>query len=325
MSKRNGICVAGSILLDKIYHISAFPSSGELTQIKDISYAPGGLVPNVACDIKRIRNDIEVCAAGRVGKDEEYRYIKNYLENSGVNTEMIVEDAKEKTSFTDVMSVVGGQRTFFTYAGASSKFGVDDIYLEKLDSKMLHLGYFLLLDKVDNGDGLKILKKATELGIETSIDLVSENSDRYSLIIPCLPYVDYLIINEIEASAITRISPENNNLEAIARKLRELGVRKKVIIHKSDISVCLSDDGFNVLPSFDVPKEYIKGTTGAGDAFCAGALIGIYDGLCDAEILEIASCAAVTSLCAPDATSGVLAQGEFANVKKQFERKKICL
>ena len=325
MKKRFGISVAGSILLDKIYEISAFPSSGELTQIRNISLAPGGLVPNVACDIKRISNAIPVSAIGRVGKDQEYQYIKNYLQNNGVCTSGIIEDENEKTSFTDVMSIPGGQRTFFTYAGASASFGFADIDLENLDSKILHLGYFLLLDKVDNGDGLKILKRAKELGIKTSIDLVSENSDRYSLIIPCLPYVDYLIINELEASSITGIESTNNNLEKTAKKLFELGVNEKVIIHKTDLSVCLSKDGFTVLPSFNIPKEYIKGTTGAGDAFCAGALIGIYEGLTDYEILDLGSCAAATSLSAADATSGIMPKEQFAQIKNSFERKKICL
>ncbi len=325
MNNRHGISVAGTVLLDKINEISAYPESGELTKINSISLGVGGCVPNVSCDLKKIRPALDVYAMGKIGADADGKYIVDYLASAGVDTSKIIVDESDNTSMTQVMSVTGGQRTFFTYPGTSSDFGYSDIDFKAMRAKILHLGYFLLLDKVDSGDGLKILKKAKEEGIETSIDLVSENSDRYSLVLPCLPYTDYLIINELEASKLTGIEPTNENLEKISRRLMELGVKKKVIIHKPDLSTALSENGFTVVPSLEVKKEEIKGTTGAGDAFCAGALIAIYDNLSDKEILEFASSVAVVSLFAPDATSGIVCEEEIKKICKNKERKKICL
>ena len=325
MKKRNGISVAGTVLIDKINEISAYPESGELTKINGVSLAVGGCVPNVACDLKKVRPSLDVFAIGKIGNDSDGKYITSYLNDAGVNTDKIVIDNSDNTSFTQVMSVKGGQRTFFTYPGTSSTFSFEDIDFSEMDSKILHLGYFLLLDKVDSGDGVRILKEAQERGIETSIDLVSENSDRYSIVIPCLPYTDYLIINEVEASNLTGISPENENLEKISQKLMSLGVKKKVIIHKPDVSSALSKDGFTLVPSYEISKEEIKGTTGAGDAFCAGALIGIYDDLSDKEILEFASAVAMFALFSPDATSGIRSEDIIKKFSKNKERKKICL
>ncbi|MBE6537801.1 MAG: carbohydrate kinase family protein [Ruminococcaceae bacterium] len=325
MSEKTGISVAGTVLLDKINEISAYPESGELTKISSIKLGVGGCVPNVSCDLKKIRPDLDVYAIGKIGTDADGKYIVDYLNNAGVNTEKIITDPGDNTSMTQVMSVTGGQRTFFTYPGTSSTFGYSDIDFDALDAKILHLGYFLLLDKVDSGDGLKILAEAKKRGIKTSIDLVSENSDRYSLVLPCLPYTDYLIINELEASKLTGIEPTNENLEKISRKLMELGVKEKVIIHKPDLATALSDEGFTVVPSFEVSKNDIKGTTGAGDAFCAGALIGIYDSLSDKEILEFASSVALVSLFAPDATSGIVNEEEIKKICENKDRKRICL
>lgn len=302
---RSGIAIAGSVIVDKINEIGAYPQSGELTQITAIQRSVGGCVPNVALDLKKIRPDLTIRAIGKVGQDEEGAYVKDILAGGNVDVSGIAVSQTMKTSFTDVMSVTGGQRTFFAYAGACADFGAEDIDFDALDSKMLHLGYFLLLDKIDRGDGLKILQKASALGIKTSIDLVSENSDRYALVAPCLPYTDYLIINEIEAGKLTGMEPLDENLEVIARKLRQMGVREKVIIHKPDRSVCLSDAGFSCLGSYILPDGYIKGTTGAGDAFCAGALIGIYEGWEDQSIMEFASGCAVMALGSADATSGL--------------------
>ena len=301
--------MAGTILVDKINEISAYPASGELTKILSVSRAVGGAVPNVGIDIKRVDPTITVKAVGKIGNDGEGDFLVNTLEENGVDSSLLVR-GEMPTSFTDVMSIVGGQRTFFTYPGACADFGYEDVDFENLDAKMLHLGYFLLLDKIDGGDGERILKKAKKMGIKTSIDLVSENSDRYHIVKSCLKYVDNVIINELEAGMIAGVEPKAENLERIARAIKDMGVSERVIIHMPEIGVCLSDNGFFEVPSWELPKEFIKGKTGAGDAFCAGALIGIYRGLDEMGVLTLASKAATVSLSAPDSIGGMISEAE---------------
>ena len=87
-------------------------------------------------------------------------------------------------------------------------------------------------------------------------------------------------------------------------------------------SVCCNKSGeITFLESFNLPEGYIKGTTGAGDAFCAGALLGIYNGLSDTEILNFGRVAAAMSLAAADATSGVIDIKESEKRCECFERK----
>lgn len=311
---KSGIAVAGTILVDSINEISAYPEKGELTKIHSVEKAVGGCVPNVAIDLKRLSPSLPVKAIGKIGDDENGSYVSRTLEENGVDVSLVTK-AQDKTSFTEVMSVVGGQRTFFTYAGASSLFGKEDVDFDLLDARMLHLGYFLLLDKVDGGDGLRILQEATLRGIKTSIDLVSENSNRYSLVLPCLPYVDNLIINEAEAGSLCGILPTKENLFQIAKTLKDMGVRERVIIHTPEGSLCQSDSGRTLLGALSLPNGYIQGTTGAGDAFCAGALLGIYEGASDEDILKIATVAATGALSTKDATSGLTA---LATLKERF-------
>lgn len=317
MNNKTGIAVAGTILVDKLNEIGAYPASGELTKILSVSRAVGGAVPNVGIDIKRVDPTIPVCAIGKIGNDAEGDFLVNTLEENGVDASLLVRGDKP-TSFTDVMSIVGGQRTFFTYPGACADFGVDDVDFDKLDAKMLHLGYFLLLDKVDGGDGEKILKAAQERGIKTSIDLVSENSDRYYIVKSCLKYTDNVIINELEAGMIAGIEPSHENLEKIARAIKDMGVSERVIIHMPETGVCLSDNGFFELPSWELPKGFIKGKTGAGDAFCAGALIGIYRGLDEMGILTLAQKSATASLSAADAIGGMVSEAEIDAILKEM-------
>ena len=81
------------------------------------------------------------------------------------------------------------------------------------DAKIFHLGYLLLLDKLEVADeeygvaAARALKGLKDKGFITSIDMVSEEGDRYKQVLfPCLPYIDYLIINEVEAGNSTGIA-----------------------------------------------------------------------------------------------------------------------
>ena len=323
--EKSGIAVGGTIIVDTINVISRYPSVGELAHISLVSKAVGGCVPNVAVDLKQIDPGMQVSAIGNVGSDEDGTLVRKVLSSYGVDISAM-KDVPEKTDCTQVMSVAGGQRTFFTYSGASAQFGVEDIDFTVLNARILHMGYFLLLEKIDAGDGAEILKRATEAGIKTSIDLISENSDRYKNVIPCLLYTDYLIINEVEAGRIAGIDCAEENIPSVAERLLELGVREKVIIHFSRGSVCASRNGnVTALGSFVLPEGYIKGTTGAGDAFCAGALYGIYNGLSDEKILEYGTVCATMALREQDAVSGLTDIATALEKCRGYERRILCL
>ena len=146
---RTGIAVAGTVIVDKIKEISAYPEAGQLTQIRSIKNAIGGCVPNVALDLKKIAPQLKVSAIGTIGDDMEAVFVKGTLAEGGLDVSRLTVKAGEQTSFTDVMSIPGGQRTFFTYPGASAGFGVEDVDFAAVNAKILHLGYFLLLETAD--------------------------------------------------------------------------------------------------------------------------------------------------------------------------------
>ena len=106
--ERCGITVAGSILVDKINEISSYPARGELTQILGLKKAVGGCVPNVAIDLKKICPSLPVYAAGKIGKDEEGNFVLECLRQDGVDVTGVLVSEEEKTSFTEVMSVING-------------------------------------------------------------------------------------------------------------------------------------------------------------------------------------------------------------------------
>ena len=122
---------------------------------------------------------------------------------------------------------------------------------------------------------------------------------------------------QIRVRLATVCVPEESAAGGVPQNLNaERAVRK-------DRGVCLSDEGFTLMPAYAASKEFIKGKTGAGDAFCSGALLGIYKGLSDYDILDLASQAAVASLRTADATSGVVSRKELNELCKDLGREEI--
>lgn len=148
----------------------------------------------------------------------------------------------------------------------------------------------------------------------TSVDIVSEASDRFSkLVPPALKHVDYCIINEYEAGKTTGIPLRdeagklNKQLMPDAlHALKALGVTRWAAIHVPEGCFGLDEHGsFISLPSLKLPHDFIRSTTGAGDAFCAGVLYGAHEDMPLKEALRLGTAAAAASLGASDANSGV--------------------
>ena len=75
------------------------------------------------------------------------------------------------------------------------------------------------------------------------------------------------------------------------------------------------------MPSLELPSDWIKGSVGAGDAFCAGMLYSLLTGMPDEDGMKLASCAAAANLAATDSISGALPLAETLALGNRFPRK----
>ena len=281
-----GIIVAGSMIVDNLKKIDIYPGPCNLTPIRKNEMALGGLVNNCIQDLARIDPEIPLKALGIVGDDTCGNFI---FEKLGKFSTIDVSALQKRgdTSFTDVMyDSVRRTRAYFQFYGSNADLCIDDFDFDKVTGSIMHVGYMLLLDNLDQPHPVygtkmgEVLHKAQSYGIKTSIDIVSEESDRYRTVVaPALKYVDYCIINEMEAGKIVGIPASDEdghiieeNMPKICRALRELGVRDWIIVHARDASYGLDTDGtFIRMDCIDIPRSLIVATTGAGDAFCSGA------------------------------------------------------
>ena len=338
MGERRGIAIAGNMLVDIVKSISGYPEIGKLTFISELSRSVGGAVPNTAIDLAKIDRTLPVSAVGKVGMDENGRFVVSELQKNGINVNAVCYDENTETGFTDVMSVPSGERTFFCKKGTNATFAPTDVDIDSLSCDLLHIGYILLLEKFDEPDeeyGTKMARFLSEVqkrGIETSIDVVTDaNADFGKMVIPALKYANYVIINEIECCATFGMDAyhENGklnreNVKLCMQKMVEHGVSGKVIIHCKERGFLLDakSGDFIEVPSLKIPKEQIKGSVGAGDAFCAASLYGIYNSFTDRQILEFASAAAACNLFAANSVDGMLPKNEILKMATKYDRLK---
>ena len=176
----------------------------------------------------------------------------------------------------------------------------------------------------------RFLHSVQKEGILTSVDMVSESSGNYGeKVIPALKYCDYLIVNELEICGIFGISPRgedgelsDENLLAAVKRAAECGVSRKIIVHSKERGFLydVKSGEMTSVSSLKIPKSEIKGSVGAGDAFCAGALYGLHNSFADKQLLEFASAAAACNLFCENSVDGMRSADEIIAVSNKYER-----
>ena len=318
---KKGIAVAGNMIVDMLYPTNGLPRPGELVTITgNMTRATGGCLCNDIIDLAVLDPSLPLTALGRVGDDAEGDFVLDKL-RALPNIDLGQIRRGGTTSYTLVMAdEVTKHRSFFQCRGANADFCEADIDWDALDVDLLHVGYILLLDALDAPDeayGTKmarLLHTAQTRGIKTSIDVVSEAGERFRhIVVPALKYTDYCVINELEAQATTGVTLTDGqcrlireNLPEALKRMKALGVSTWAVIHSPEGGFGLDEnDHYAAIDSLKLPEGYIKGSVGAGDAFCAGVLYAAWRGWTLPEALELGTAAAACSLSQPGGTEGM--------------------
>lgn len=330
--RKKGITVAGSLIADVFYKIDSYPKSGMLTNIREITQNIGG-TGNLILDLAKMDSSLQVHVSAIVGKDEGGNLmLKKLSQYDNINIQNITQ--KGSSSVTHVMNAQDTkQRTFFFHPAASDVYDESYIDWDMIQSDIFHLEYLLLMKKVDESDsiygthGAKILHDAQSRGMKTSIDIVSEQGNRASKIVPsALKHTDFCIINEVEAEAVTGIRftsqglVDNEKVKIVLKSLAEKGVGEWVVIHcpQAGYGYDCRNKNFVRVESLCLPEGYIKGTNGAGDAYCSGILYGAYQGMNLKKAMRYAAACAACSLSEENGTDGMRNKDEIWKLESQY-------
>lgn len=331
--KRSGVLAGGNWIIDRIKVIDRYPEQDGLARILEQSTGNGGSPYNLLKDLARLGAPFPLSGAGLVGEDDDGSFILEDCRAQGIEASHIRRTAAAPTSHTDVMTVKStGRRTFFYQPGANRLLDRKDVPLEDSRARIFHLGYLLLLDRLDelDSDGLtgaaRLFRSAQSLGFKTSSDVVSEDSDRVDGIINAsLPAINYFFPNEREAARIAGVSIKCGDgvdwegLSRAAQKMIDRGVNDLVCIHcpRGVLARTASGNEFRQA-SVELPVDRVVGAVGAGDAFAAGVLFGLHEGWDIEASLRLGVCSAASSLMHPASSEGVMPWRECLQLGQTF-------
>jgi sugar/nucleoside kinase (ribokinase family) len=236
------------------------------------------------------------------------------LDAAGIDTSRLATHPTAATTTAVVLIDVNGQRSFAYCPGATNE--VDRaLFLESLDlfarSRFTLVGYYSLLPNLEH-DLPELLAAIRQRGCRTALDSAGDGGGMEPLN-QILPYVDVYVPSYREAAHQTgRTDPE-----AILKVYRQCGAAGL-------LGVKLGADGALLSPA---PGRFVKvnpvkppgpvvDTTGAGDCFYAGLLVGLLRGMDVDQAGRLAAACGAQCITGKGATAAITDYAETARLAR---------
>lgn len=255
------IAVLGSLNLDTTYHVTRFPQPGETISANDKSSAPGGKGANQA--IAAVRSGAQVAFIGMVGEDNEGKFMREALQEDGIDTKFLQNDPRHGTGSAIITLDANGQNDIMVYAGAN--FGMDESLLKGTDDLFKDCDFLIAQFETPQAVTAAAFKQAKAHGVTTILNPAPAKE-----ILPeLLAVTDVVIPNESESEVLTGIAVDSEAaMLETADYFKAHGVNNLLITLGSRGVFYCTPHGHGMVPAFKVKAV---DTTAAGDTFI-GAL-----------------------------------------------------
>jgi ribokinase len=257
------IIAVGHGLVDIRFIVDRFPGPDEEAGITRQVRSVGGSAANVALDTVKLGGKAGVIL--KVGLDGFGRMIIDELMREKVDVSG-VKVCLGESGFTIVVIDGAGRIIMYGFKGAAERLEPHEI-----DETIISRGRFLHIASLREDTSLRAAELAKKHGLTVSWDpgrrLALKGLDAFR---DLLRNVDIVLVNRFEAKSLTGIDDPG---EAAAR-IMATGP-SIVVVKKGGEGVYVRSRGGEEidLPAFPVPR--VVDTTGAGDAFAAGLLLGL--------------------------------------------------
>lgn len=247
------VFVLGSLNMDITYYVDTLPCEGMTVSASGTAKAVGGKALNqaVACSY----SGAEVNLVGAVGNDDNGRYILEVLKNYDINLNDI-SCCDKQTGNAFVLVDNAGKNLIVVDEGANRY-----VPEKKLDEEILKNDYIVAQLETRTETVKFYFETAKKSGAKTVLNLSPYCDGAEKL----LPYTDFLIVNEYEASMFFKTKIQN--AEDCIKKRKVIGEKKELTV-----IITLGQDGAVIITNGNT--KHIKGnkvkavdTQGAGDAF----------------------------------------------------------
>lgn len=283
----------GSLNIDYTYRVDHFVRKGETLSSESLQVFSGGKGLNQS--IALAKAGVCTCHAGAIGADG--LFLLEQLQSAGVDTGWVAVLDTVRTGNAVIQNDKEGDNCIILYGGANqaiTKSQVDQVLAD------FGVGDYLLLQNEIN-ELPYIIAQAHKKEMKIVLNPSPMNDKVREL---PLELIDYLLLNEVEASQIL-----NRDLSAdiygpdIAKELREKFPGMVIVLTLgSDGSVYADDNQLFTQPAYPVRAV---DTTAAGDTFSGYFLAGILSGRSEKEAMDLAAKAAAIAVTRQGAASSI--------------------
>lgn len=311
-----GICTVDAIGQT----IDSFPPPGGLRLFDKLTLTTGGNAMN--CSIAMGKMGVACDVIVKVGRDALGEFVVSEAKRNGVGTEGIIHSDDSHTPYTFVCVLSGGQRSFFHTMGTNGTLAFPDINLDMVrKARFCFLTGTMVMKTLDGEQSAHLLKAAQQAGARTLLDTVYLDSASketwHAAIMPVLPVLDYFIPSLPEARAITGLKEP----EEMARFFQDRGCKNVAIKLDEGGAFCREAGGTQTrVAAYQVDK--VVDTTGAGDCWCAGFIVGLHEGLSMPEAALLGNATAAHCIQAPGASTGIVPLGRIREFQKKTPQRR---
>ncbi|WP_417897825.1 carbohydrate kinase [Bacillus haimaensis] len=244
----------------------------DLVDGKHFEKQAGGAPANVCATAVKLGGNAMFC--GKVGNDPFGHFLKQTLEQSKVDTSMLVLDDKHPTTLAFVSLKANGERDFTFNRGADAYLMDREIDQSKLEEcSILHFGSATaLLEDPFQTTYFNMMKSGKETGKFVSFDpnfrrdlWSGQVSNFVQLAQKGIMLADFVKVSEEEMEIITGTKDLQNG----ASVLHELGTKIVAVTLGKEGTFLSNGQQSDIIPSMEVKSI---DSTGAGDAFVGSML-----------------------------------------------------
>lgn len=303
-SKARPVVCAGILVADHLCTpISHVPAAGELVQAQELILNIGGCASNAAVVLAKLGVQATLC--GKIGGDVFGQFVKQTLIGHSVDVSALAVDPERATSQSLIVNVKGEDRRFIHSFGANAGLTAADLD-PVLDPppRVLYLGGYLILPGLVGTELAERFARARRAGTVTVLDVATPGpADYLRHLRAVLPETDVFLPNTDEAALILGERDPVRQAEAFLM----LGAKRVVITCGDRGAVALSEKSRFRLGTY--PIDFVDGS-GGGDAFDAGYIAGLLDGLSELNCLKLASAVGASCVRAVGTTAGIFSRPE---------------
>ncbi|MFZ6688115.1 ribokinase [Undibacterium sp. SXout11W] len=263
------ITVVGSVNMDLVFRTPRMPALGETLHGHEFRQIPGGKGANQA--VAAARQGAQVNFIGAVGDDGFGAFSKQCLSAEGIDITHLSTVAGVATGVAGILVEDAGDNSIVLAAGANAC--LQEQHIEAARSGIS--GAQLLLCQLETP--IATVERAIAVARAEGVKVILNPAPARDLSPALLKQVDFLILNETEASQLSGITVnDQTTAQTASEKLLAMGV----------VTIILTMGGNGALITQQAGSQFIKAikvdvvdTTAAGDTFVGAFAVGIANGL----------------------------------------------